>query len=42
MKLSIRWALIIGFLGLIWGTYTITTTSTFLSSQNSSVRLTIE
>jgi PAS domain S-box-containing protein len=33
MKLSIRWALIIGFLGLIWGTYTITTTSTFLSSQ---------
>ena len=33
MKLSIRWALIIGFLVLIWGTYIITTTSTFLSSQ---------
>lgn len=34
MKLSIRWALILGFLVLIWGTYIITTTSTFLSSQN--------
>jgi len=33
MKLSIRWALIIGFLVLIWGTYVITTTSTFVSSQ---------
>ncbi len=33
MKLSIRWALIIGFLVLIWGTYIVTTSSTFLSSQ---------
>ena len=33
MKLTIRWSLIIGFLCLIWGTYAITTTSTFVSSQ---------
>ena len=33
MKLSIRSALIIGFLGLIWGTYAITTSTTFISSQ---------
>ncbi|MEX1351422.1 MAG: PAS domain S-box protein [Desulfobacterales bacterium] len=33
MKLTIRWSLIIGFLCLIWGTYAVTTTSTFLSSQ---------
>ena len=34
MKISIRWALIAGFLGLIWGTHLITTTSSYLSSQN--------
>lgn len=33
MKLTIRWSLIIGFLCLIWGTYVVTTTSTFVSSQ---------
>jgi len=33
MKFSIRWALIIGFLSLIWGTHIITTTSSFLTSQ---------
>ncbi|KPJ78430.1 MAG: oxidoreductase [Deltaproteobacteria bacterium SG8_13] len=33
MKFSIRSALIIGFLGLIWGTYAITTSTTFISSQ---------
>jgi len=33
MKLSIRWALIIGFLSLIWGTHIITTTSSFVTSQ---------
>lgn len=33
MKLSIRWTLIIGFLGLIWGTHIITTTSSFITSQ---------
>ena len=33
MKLTIRWALIVGFLCLIWGTYAVTTTSTFVSSQ---------
>ncbi len=33
MKLSIRWILILGFLGLIWGTHFITTTSSFISSQ---------
>ena len=33
MKLTIRWSLIIGFLSLIWGTYAVTTTSTFVSSQ---------
>ena len=33
MKLTIRWALIVGFLCLIWGTYTVTTTSSFVSSQ---------
>lgn len=34
MKLSIKWALILGFLGLIWGTHLITTTSSFLTSKN--------
>ena len=33
MKVSIRWALILGFLGLIWGTHLITTTSSFVTSQ---------
>jgi two-component system cell cycle sensor histidine kinase/response regulator CckA len=33
IKISIRWALIAGFLGLIWGTHLITTTSSFLTSQ---------
>ena len=33
MKLTIHWSLIIGFLCLIWGTYVVTTTSTFVSSQ---------
>ena len=33
MKLSIKWTLIIGFLGLIWGTHVITATSSFLTSQ---------
>jgi len=33
MKLTIRWSLIIGFLCLIWGTYAITTWSTYVSSQ---------
>ena len=33
MKLTIRWSLIIGFLGLIWGTHLITTTSSYLTSQ---------
>jgi len=33
MKLSIRWALIAGFLVLIWGTYLTTTTSTYISSE---------
>jgi len=33
MKLTIRWSLIIGFLCLIWGTYAVTMTSAFVSSQ---------
>ena len=33
MKLTIRSTLIIGFLGLIWGTHLITTTSSFVTSQ---------
>ena len=33
MKLSIRWALIVGFLALIWGTHLTTTTSTYISSE---------
>ena len=33
MKISIRWALIAGLLGLIWGTHLITTTSSYLTSQ---------
>lgn len=33
LKISIRWALIAGFLGLIWGTHLITTTSSYLTSQ---------
>ncbi|MBT8339518.1 MAG: PAS domain S-box protein, partial [Desulfatitalea sp.] len=34
MKISIRWALIIGVLGLIWITQLISTTSAYFSSQN--------
>lgn len=34
MKISVRWALIAGFLGLIWGTHLITTTSAYLTSQD--------
>jgi two-component system cell cycle sensor histidine kinase/response regulator CckA len=34
MKISIRWALIAGILGLIWGTHLITTTSSYLTSQD--------
>ncbi len=34
MKISIRWALIAGFLGLIWGTHLVTTTSSYITSQN--------
>jgi PAS domain S-box-containing protein len=33
MKVSLRWALILGFLGLIWGTHLITTSSSFITSQ---------
>jgi len=33
MKISIRWTLILGFLGLIWGTHLITTSSSFFTSQ---------
>jgi two-component system cell cycle sensor histidine kinase/response regulator CckA len=33
MRFSIRWALIFGFLALIWGTSLITTTSMYLSSE---------
>ncbi len=33
MKISIRWALILGCLGLIWGTQIVITTSTYLTSQ---------
>jgi two-component system cell cycle sensor histidine kinase/response regulator CckA len=33
MKISIRWLLVAGFLGLIWGTHLITTTSSYLTSQ---------
>jgi len=33
MKISIRWALILGFLGLIWGTQIVITSSTYLSSE---------
>jgi two-component system, cell cycle sensor histidine kinase and response regulator CckA len=33
MKISIRWALILGCLGLIWGTQVLITTSTYLSWQ---------
>ena len=33
MKISIRWALIIGCLALIWGTQIIIASSTYLSSQ---------
>jgi len=34
IKISIRWALIAGFLGLIWGTHLITTTSSYITSQD--------
>ncbi|MFZ0725510.1 MAG: PAS domain S-box protein [Desulfobacterales bacterium] len=33
MRFSIRWALIIGFLTLIWGTYLITVSSLYISSK---------
>ncbi|MDY6791867.1 MAG: PAS domain S-box protein [Thermodesulfobacteriota bacterium] len=33
MKLSIRWTLIFGFLGLIWGTHLLTASSSFFTSQ---------
>ena len=33
MKLTIRWSLIIVFLCLIWGTFAVTTTSTYISSE---------
>lgn len=33
MKLSIRWALIFGFLCLIWGTFIVTTSSSYFTSQ---------
>ena len=33
MRFSIRWALIFGFLALIWGTFLITTTSMYVSSE---------
>jgi two-component system cell cycle sensor histidine kinase/response regulator CckA len=33
MKFTIRWSLIICFLCLIWGTYAVTTTSTYVSSE---------
>lgn len=34
MKLSIRWVIITGFLGLIWGTQLIITSSSYISSEN--------
>jgi PAS domain S-box-containing protein len=33
MKISIRWAFIIGFLGLIWGTQILVTSSSYVTSQ---------
>lgn len=33
MKISIRWALILGFLGLIWGTQLVITSSSYVTSQ---------
>jgi two-component system, cell cycle sensor histidine kinase and response regulator CckA len=33
MRFSIRWALILGFLSLIWGTFLITATSMYVSSE---------
>jgi len=33
MKISFRWTLILGFLGLIWGTHLITASSSFFTSQ---------
>ena len=33
MKISIRWTLIFGFLGLIWGTHLLTASSSFFTSQ---------
>jgi HAMP domain-containing protein len=33
MKVSIRWALILGFLGVIWGTQIIITSSSYISSE---------
>ncbi len=34
MKISIRWTLILGFLGLIWGTHLITASSSFFTSRS--------
>ncbi len=33
MRISVRWSLVAGFLGLIWGTHLITATSSFITSQ---------
>jgi two-component system cell cycle sensor histidine kinase/response regulator CckA len=33
MKISLRWTLIFGFLGLIWGTHLLTASSSFFTSQ---------
>ncbi len=33
MRISVRWSLVAGFLGLIWGTHLITASSAFITSQ---------
>ncbi len=33
MRISVRWSLVAGFLGLIWGTHLITASSSFITSQ---------
>ncbi len=33
MRISVRWSLVVGFLGLIWGTHLITASSAFFTSQ---------
>lgn len=38
MKVSIRWTLILGFLGLIWGTHLVVATSSFVSSEKVLIR----